>query len=71
MGGDTVAWVNATLQQLPLVPSLAFVHIPVPQVGGWLAACQWVGGWASGFSIWEPLRLFMQVLAPPCHPQGL
>ena len=57
VGGDTLAWVNATLQQLPQVPSLAFVHIPVPQVGGWVA------GWASGCSLGEaPVSLLTQML---------
>lgn len=31
---DTLAWLNATSAGLPPVPSLAFVHIPIPQVGG-------------------------------------
>ncbi|KAL4427687.1 hypothetical protein ABPG75_001776 [Micractinium tetrahymenae] len=28
---DTLAWVNATAASMPTVPSLAFVHIPIPQ----------------------------------------
>lgn len=30
---DALAWLNATAAALPPAPSLAFVHIPIPQVG--------------------------------------
>lgn len=29
--GPTIWWMNRTAQQLPKVPSLAFVHVPVPE----------------------------------------
>lgn len=32
MAGDTLSWVREACGRIPDVPSLAFVHIPVPQV---------------------------------------
>lgn len=33
MGADTLAWVEQQAALLPPVPSLAFIHIPLQQVG--------------------------------------
>lgn len=30
---DTLSWVNTTASRMPAAPSIAFVHIPIPQVG--------------------------------------
>ena len=67
VGDDAVAWVNASLAGMPRVPSLAFVHIPVPQVQARAGRREGCVGRAAGRSREAP-RGMCCVLGRPLHP---